>query len=286
MLLSPFVLATGRQQGQISWLVRPALHDLTGFYRGALGSRWSLMLFAMVVLVAAAGVATRRLSSALPESVLALGWAGLPPTALWAFSQVHPLYQERYVLFALPGVALVVARAVYALARPAVDRGRSRATWLGLAAVTAVAALGAPEQVVLRGPVGHGEDVAQVARLLASEGRPGDAVFFLPESLRVVALLDASSTRRIDDAALDVSPAARRAGPGVSGQTKPAEQIIVSLRQARRVWVVHVGDYYDRTPGSADLAKLAALAADFRLLRAIAVNHVSVDLYMRSANVP
>ncbi|MET7685457.1 glycosyltransferase family 39 protein [Streptomyces sp. NPDC005423] len=106
LVLLPLAVVSHGQARQVAWLtapdgeqVRMLLHAFTGPTRAV---RWT---YAGLVGAALAEGWRRR-----PSVVgVALPWAVLPPALLMTVSQVRPLYDDRYVLYALAGVPLLAA---------------------------------------------------------------------------------------------------------------------------------------------------------------------------------
>ncbi|NUP23485.1 MAG: hypothetical protein HOZ81_47005 [Streptomyces sp.] len=100
--LLPLVAVSRAQAGQVEWLAAPgwgsAERLLRGFVAGPTGA-----VFGACVLLMLAGLTARRVA------VVALPLLVVPPGLLMAVSQVRPMYDDRYVLYALAGAPLLVA---------------------------------------------------------------------------------------------------------------------------------------------------------------------------------
>jgi len=202
VVLAPLVVVVVRQRGQINALGTPSPVALAAFGGRAVGSVVGVAVLAVVaavVLVRAvsalrAGRGRSAVDRATPPSWRAplrarmlsvAGWlvpvtwgVGLP-VLLWVVSQADPLFRERYVLFTLPGIALLVGRV---LARVPVA-----IAWVAL---LAVAGAGLPTQAAIRGPGGHGEDIRALDTAVAAQRQPGDVAVFTPRSTTRVTQLD------------------------------------------------------------------------------------------------
>lgn len=270
--LLPLVLGASRQRGQLDWLPRPDLSDLTHF----LMAQYAAGLMS-VLLVALAVAGLRPGSGNHPTThretlVLGLAWALLPPVTLWLVSQVHPLYDWRYVVFCLPGSALAIA-SLATLLRPAGT----------VVVVVALAIGGLHMQGVYRRPaIGHAEDVRGAAAVIGSEGLPGDGVLFLPATRRLVALAYPEDFRQVDDLALRVDPTTSRTLFGVE---MPPSKLAAAMRDRQRIWVV-TGDPRLGEVGSTDEAeKRLLLAGSYRLVSTRQLYKFRVELYVRPAPV-
>jgi len=104
LVLLPLVYVSNGQSKQVSWLARPDLErveSLTRMFFGTYGAvYWTSLLLALVALPGG-----RRLSVATVAAPLLV----LPPAVLLLASQEKPMYDDRYVLYALAGAPLLVA---------------------------------------------------------------------------------------------------------------------------------------------------------------------------------
>jgi hypothetical protein len=104
---------------------------------------------------------------------LALLWFLLPITLTFAVSQFKPMFVDRYLLVALPGLILLVGAAL-----------TLRPRWLGAAAVVVVFAFSA-RGLVFWFDEYKKEDWRTAARTVLEQSRPGDAIAFVAFSVRV-----------------------------------------------------------------------------------------------------
>jgi mannosyltransferase len=261
-LLVPLLVGSATQRAQVSWLPRPGSDQLLGFYNAQYAAGPAVV--ALLVL-ALAGLGRGTHAGALG---LGLSWALLPPVLLWTVSQSHPLYDWRYVFFALPGTALALA-SLATLLRPA---------YVAVALLT-LGALGWHMQDVYRYRAsGHAEDVRGTAEVVGSEARAGDAVLFLPASRRVVKLGYPERFRSVDDVAL--------AHDGLSSATlwgveSTPREVAAALRTRMRVWVVTGPRRYGEGDLTTEREKERLLAGEFRLVEKTETNRYEVRLYLR-----
>ncbi|WP_213009657.1 glycosyltransferase family 39 protein [Paractinoplanes toevensis] len=147
-----------RQRGQLSW-IKVLTADLLQvvperiFLSGAVAG--------IVLGLAVLGVR----GSAESVSLAAAGFG--PILLLLAAGLVEPIWNARYVLVALPVLAVLAAlAAVRSGARPAA------------VVLLLLTLIGWPAQLAARGPAGHSEDSAKVAAVIAPLYRPGDVAVF------------------------------------------------------------------------------------------------------------
>ncbi|MEW2414014.1 hypothetical protein AB0953_09840 [Streptomyces sp. NPDC046866] len=249
-LTLPLAAVSARQaEQQLGWLGRPKWQD------------WA----AYAVLAAAVWLLTR--GGALPRDLVrvAVPLALLPPGLLMAVSLVHPWYVDRYVLYALAGLALAAGARLAAL--------RTWRPWLGVALLLLPIGWWS---VWLRTPESRKDDALAVAAAVRERARPGDAVLFMPARRRAWLLPSPGVYRSLQDLALDRSPAA---SASLWGTELPAAEIRERLAAAPRVVALldPAGQPLDPYPEEA--AKREALAARFTLCSVDEVRGARIAVY-------
>jgi mannosyltransferase len=223
-----------------------------------------------------AGLGKRRYEGTTLVSLpaLALAVAVLPPVVLLAVSQFHPLYQDRYVLYATAGLAWLTGAALAALAVL-----RKGAIVVAAALVIALGAFAFPAQQHVRQVNSRADDPAAAARIVADGARKGDAVLFLPSVRRLVAEAYPASFSRVEDVALKSSGA--ESGT-LAGREIKARKVAAALKGVDRVWVVSRS--YVRSAdltAPTDHAKSQVLQKQFKQTRLTRVLGYAVRLYVR-----
>ncbi|QAY61490.1 hypothetical protein ET475_16995 [Microbacterium protaetiae] len=198
---APLLALASRQRAQIAWIsaegaVTPWMLFVEPWFESSLPAA----VLALVLLV----MATARWRTIVARTgtslvILGLAWAFVPSAALWAAdAMAGPLYLARYLSFAAPGMALLLAVAITGL-----PWHRS-----GLAAAAVLAIVCAPTYLAQRTPYakGGGSDLAQLAGYIHDHASPGDAVFLAndgPFTLRPRLAIDGypGSFRGLDDVA-------------------------------------------------------------------------------------
>ncbi|KND38875.1 hypothetical protein IQ63_05980 [Streptomyces acidiscabies] len=104
LVLLPLVYVSNGQSKQVSWLTRPDMkrvENLAHLFMGEYGAVfWTCVLLAAIALPS-----RRRLSVATLAAPLLI----VPPAVLLLASQERPMYDDRYVLYALAGAPLLAA---------------------------------------------------------------------------------------------------------------------------------------------------------------------------------
>ncbi len=157
--------------------------------------------------------------------VLGLAWGLMPPVLLWLISQQQPLFDWRYMVFTLPGTALLMA-SLATFVRP----------YGILIPVLALAMAGWPMQLLYRNAqLGHSEDLRGTTAYIAANARQGDAVLFVPWFMRVLEQMYPERFTALNDIAIGTRP---NPSSTIFGVEKPADEIGAALASHRRVWLV------------------------------------------------
>ncbi|MER6950467.1 glycosyltransferase family 39 protein [Nonomuraea sp. NPDC000554] len=248
-LLPLVAIAAGQRDAQVFWLHAPGLKEVAAFPVEVAGS-WP----AAALLFGLALWGTWR----VPVVTL---WAVVPVVLSMAISQVQPIYHPRYVLFAVPGLALLAGIGAEALLRrwwPAVTVP---------VAVLAFAVLTYGTQVALREPNARPDDLRSLAAALAAEERPGDRVLFVPQRYRLFVAVYGEPYERL----VDLTRA-----PGAA-EPRTAAELGQALAGAERVWLVspRIGPRY------ADDERYLALKKRLKPGRTRTFGSIHLTLYTR-----
>lgn len=174
----------------------------------------------------------------LTVPVVALPLLVLPPALLFAVSQLHPVYAERYVIFALPGFCLLVAAGIERMADAVTPWAVAMPLAAGLlVTLTFGGQLGT--HLYLRSPESRPDDQRAVARLVQRSTDRGDAILFLGGDRRKAAVAYPGAFAGLRDVARDRSPA--RSGT-LYGTELPPERLRAALEDVREVWVLEGAD--------------------------------------------
>ncbi len=287
IVLIPLLGVASSQRGvQISWLTRPDFHTVSALCREFAGSGGLLV---PVALLALGGVAACCLADdwrSLNPAAIALPWLVVPPFLLIAVSFVKPIFDDRYVEFCLPALAILVASGLVGLVRLAFSPRLRQAglAWLPLAAA-AVVALGLA--VLLVGPQGairqssaRPDNLRLASAIVAANEHPGDVVFYIPLNATVLGTGYPAPFRKLRDIAAGQSAVASNTLTGTE-ITSPA-LLASRFTNVKRVWVVS-GQSNGRFPvpyTRIDKEKLALLAsAGLRVLHRWRAGEVLLTLY-------
>ncbi|OKK17501.1 hypothetical protein AMK16_22040 [Streptomyces sp. CB00455] len=262
----PLVLFSRGQSDQVSWIPPLTWHMLIG----------PAILLAIGALGAWADRPDRvRLSAA----AVGLPLLAVPTLGLAGLSLVQPLFLDRYVLFGMVGLALLIGAALGAAVRACAGPLPRAAGLLvpGVVGVAAVALL--PVELGKRAPASRVDDVLAVAGEVARLKRDGDAVLFVPAARRDTALVSPGAFAGLADLALARTPVA-------SGTLKGEEAEPARIRDAllgqRRVLLVTDSAAVAKAPSAArDKAKAAVLRERFAVVEDRQVRGRRVTVYER-----
>ncbi|MFE2145909.1 hypothetical protein ACFXA3_29975 [Streptomyces sp. NPDC059456] len=260
----PLVLFSRSQSDQVSWI--PPL-------------TWHMMI-GPAILLAVGGVcalADRPRAGRLSATAVGLPLLAVPQLGLIGISLVQPLFLDRYVLFSMLGLALLIGAGLGAAVRAVRPRFPRAAGLLvpGVVGVAVVALL--PVELGKRAPASRVDDVLSVAGEVARLGRPGDAVLFVPAARRDTALVSPDAFAGLVDVALERGPVASAT---LKGEEADPARIRAALLGQRRVLLVTDSQKVAKPSGAArDAAKAAVLEERFRVVEDRQVRGRRVTVY-------
>ncbi|MEU2390939.1 hypothetical protein [Streptomyces sp. NPDC007369] len=262
----PLVLFSRSQSDQVSWI--PPL-------------TWHMMI-GPGILLAIGGLGAwldRPRAGRLSLAAVGLPLLAVPQLALIGISLVQPLFLDRYVLFCMVGLALLIGAALGAGVRAAAPRfpRASRLLVPGVVGIAVVALL--PVELAKRAPASRVDDVLAVAGEVARLKRPGDAVLFVPAARRDTALVSPGAFAGLADVALERDPVASAT---LKGEEADPARIRAALLGQRRVLLVTDAAKVAKPSGAArDAAKAAVLEEHFQVVADRQVRGRRVTVYER-----
>ncbi|WP_406486839.1 hypothetical protein [Streptomyces phaeochromogenes] len=263
--VAPLAALGMAQSGQVAWI------------DGVTGSEYQrfavLVSFAILLSYLASSGNAGKVS---PEVAVSLRVIALPlfifPTALLMLISLYkPLYVERYVLYGLVGLALLLGAVL--------DRMPELGRNLRVATVTVVAlaiALLVPESLRLRAPESRSDNVTDLAITLSREYAPGDGILYLSVKRRAWSLAYPSVNRGMFDIAQELTPAASH---DLYGTELPSPQIHARMRSSPRILVVTEPVGHRIESSGTEVMKERVLAEYFTKGRTIRINGARVIIY-------
>ncbi|UXY27288.1 glycosyltransferase family 39 protein [Streptomyces sp. HUAS TT20] len=258
--VTPLVLLSMRQSGQVAWIEVSVRGDVVSF-----------------LLIAGAGPAAarvhRRAGAHRALGELALPLLLVPPASLLLASAIKPLYVDRYVLYAEAGLALLVGAALDTLWRSV----RLRAV-LALAAAAAVLVAVGPVGTHLRGPTSRTDDVTAVSDAVRDTVAPGEGVLFLPASRRVWLLGQGPAPYGAHDLALAAAP---HSSHTLYGTELPPKDIRNRMVRAPRIVVVREPARERHERSAREEMKEATLRDHFTRCARKTIRSARIEVYER-----
>ncbi|WP_435862713.1 hypothetical protein [Streptomyces phaeochromogenes] len=263
--VAPLAALGMAQSGQVAWI------------DGVTGSEYQrfaiLVSFAIVLSYLASSGNAGKVSSEVPFSLraIALPLFILPTALLMLISLYKPLYVERYVLYGLVGLALLLGAVL--------DRVPELGRNLRLATVIVVAlaiALLVPESLKMRAPESRSDNVTDLAITLSREYAHGDGILYLSVKRRAWSLAYPSVNRGMFDIAQEFTPAASH---DLYGTELPSPQIRARMRSSQRILVVTEPEGHRVESSGTEQMKERVLAEYFTKGRTIRVNGARVIIY-------
>ncbi|MER5928700.1 hypothetical protein [Streptomyces sp. NPDC002054] len=263
----PLILFSRGQSGQVSWIPPLTWH----------------MLIGPAILLAIGGLGAwldrSRSGRGLSAAAVGLPLLAVPQLGLIGLSLVQPLFLDRYVLFSLLGLALLIGTGLGAGVRVAARR-TPRAAGLLVPAVVGVAVVALlPVELGKRAPASRVDDVLAVSAEVARLKESGDAVLFIPAARRDTALVSPDAFSGLSDIALAESP---QASGTLKGEEADPARIRAAVLGQRRILLVTDAARVAR-PASAerDRVKLAVLRERFTAVADEQVRGRRVTVYER-----
>ncbi|MFG2874314.1 hypothetical protein ACGFYU_04770 [Streptomyces sp. NPDC048337] len=262
----PLILFSRTQSDQVSWIPPLTWH----------------MLIGPGILLAIGGLcarADRPRGRGLSAAAVGLPLLAVPQLGLIGISLVQPMFLDRYVLFSMLGLALLIGAALGAGVRALAPRF-PRASGLLVPGVVGVAVLALlPVELGKRAPASRVDDVLAVAGEVARLKRDGDAVLFMPAARRDTALVSPAAFTGLADVALAETPVASAT---LKGEEADPARIRAALLAQRRVLLVTDSAKVAKPPSAErDKAKAAVLRERFTVVEDRQVRGRRVTVYER-----
>ncbi|GGQ01423.1 glycosyltransferase family 39 protein [Streptomyces roseolilacinus] len=264
----PLVLFSRSQSAQVSWI--PPL-------------TWHMMI-GPAVLLAIGGVGAlldRPRTGRLPIAAVGLPLLVVPQVGLIGLSLVQPLFLERYVLFSLLGLALLIGAILGSVVRAARPRFPRASRWMLPAAVAVAMVALLPQSLAKRSPASRVDDVLAVASDVRRLKEPGNAVLFIPSARRDTKSVSPDAFADLRDIALAESP--ERSGTLKGLEADPARIRTAMLSQQRILLVTDAAQVARPVTAERDKTKTSVLEEYFRAVADEQVRGRRVTVYERRA---
>lgn len=262
----PLILFSRRQSAQVSWIPPLTWH----------------MLIGPAVLLAIGGLGAlldRPRAGRLSVAPVALPLLAVPQLALVGLSLVKPLFLDRYVLFSMLGLALLIGSALGTAVRAARPRFPRAAPWLVPVVLTVAVIALLPQSLAKRSPESRVDDVLAMAADVRRLKQTGDAVVYIPAARRDSALVSPDDFTGLRDLALAEDPVTSGT---LKGHEAAPDRIRAAMLAQRRILLVTDAPEVARPlVGKRDHAKAAVLKKHFKVVTDVQVRGRRVTVYER-----
>ncbi|MFC7811224.1 hypothetical protein [Streptomyces olivaceus] len=262
----PLILFSRGQSKQISWIPPLTVH----------------MIIGPAVLLAIGGLGAllnRPQAGRLSTAAVGLPLLAVPQIGLIGLSLVQPLFLDRYVLFSLLGLALLIGAGLGTAIGAATPRFPRASTWILPMVVAASVAALLPQSLAKRSPSSRVDDVLAVAADVRRLKETGDAVLFVPAARRDTKLVSPDAFTGLRDVALTESPKDSGTLKGV--EARPARIRAVILAQRRILLVTDATNVAKPVSAERDRAKISVLHEYFTVVADEQVRGRRVTVYKR-----
>lgn len=264
--VSPLILFSRSQSAQTSWIPPLTWH----------------MLIGPAVLLAIGGFGVlldRSRAGRLSVAAVGLPLLAVPQIGLIGLSLIQPLFVDRYVLFSLLGLALLIGVILGAVVRAAAERSPRASLWIlpAMVAVAMVALL--PQLLAKRSSASRLDDVLAIAAQIQELKRSGDAVLYIPAARRDTELVSPDAFTGMRDIALAESPEESGTLKGV--EASPARIRAAMLGQRRIVLVTDAARVSKSASAKRDMEKISVLKKYFTPVTDEQVRGRRVTVYER-----
>lgn len=262
----PLILFSRRQANQVSWIPPLTWH----------------MLIGPAILLAIGGLGAlldRPRAGRLSVAAVGLPLLAVPQIGLIGLSLVRPLFLDRYVLFSMLGLALLIGTALGTAVRAIRPRFPRASLWLVPVVVAVAVAALLPQSLAKRSPASRVDDVLAVAADVRRLKENGDAVVFVPAARRDTALVSPGPFTGLRDVALAEDPVA--SGTLKGEEADPARIRSAMLAQRRILLVTDAPDAARPLSNERDKVKTAVLKEHFTVVADEQVRGRRVTVYER-----
>ncbi|MET9802291.1 hypothetical protein [Streptomyces sp. NPDC006368] len=264
----PLVLFSRSQSDQVSWI--PPL-------------TWHMMIGPAVLLAIGAlgALVDRPRVGRLSVAAVGLPLLAVPQIGLIGLSLIQPLFLDRYVLFSLLGLALLIGALLGAAVQAARPRFPRASVWI-LPAVVAVAMVALlPQSLAKRSPASRVDDVLAIAGRVQQLKGSGDAVLYIPAARRDTTLVSPDAFAGLRDIALAESP--RESGTLKGVEASPARIRAAMLAQQRILLITDAARVTRPVAAERDRTKASVLERYFTPVTDEQVRGRRVTVYERLA---
>ncbi|MEU0004566.1 hypothetical protein ABZ079_09750 [Streptomyces sp. NPDC006314] len=265
----PLVLFSRGQSAQVSWIPPLTWHMLIGP--------------AVLLLIGGVGaLLDRPRAGRLSVSAVGLPLLAVPHIGLIGLSLIQPLFLDRYILFSLLGLALLIGTVIGSAVEAVRPRHPRASRWILPATVVVATAALLPQSLAKRSPASRVDDVLAVASDVRRMKATGSAVLFVPSARRDTKSVSPSAFAGLRDIALTESP--EKSGTLKGVEADPERIRAAMLGQRRILLVTDATQVAKPVTAERDRMKIAVLEKYFTTVADQQVRGRRVTVYVRLAS--
>ena len=244
----PLALFSREQAQQVAWIPPLTWHMVIGP--------------AILLLIGGVGaLLDRPRPGRLSVAAVAFPLLAVPQLGLLGVSLVRPLFLDRYILYSLLGLALLIGTVVGAAIRAAAPRLPRAPMWILPTVIAVATAALLPQSLAKRSPESRVDDVVAITSEVRRLKRTGSAVLFVPADRRDTQSLSPSAFTGLRDIALTRSP--QESGT-LKGVEAPPSRIRAAMLTRQRILLVTDTPQVAKPPTTArDRTKMSVLKKYF-----------------------
>jgi mannosyltransferase len=262
----PLILFSRGQSAQVSWIPPLTWHMLIGP--------------AILLLIGGVGaLLDRPRAGRLSVAAVGLPLLAVPQITLVGLSLIQPLFLDRYVLFSLLGLALLIGTVVGSAVRAAGRRFPRASNWIFPVVIAVAMAALLPQSLAKRSPASRVDDVVAIASDVRRLKEPGNAVLFVPAARRDTESVSPGAFTGLRDIALVESPVTSGTLKGV--EANPARIRAAMLAQQRILLVTDAAGVARPVSAKRDKMKMSVLTRYFTPVADEQVRGRRVTVYER-----
>ncbi|MFD4976143.1 hypothetical protein [Streptomyces sp. NPDC058424] len=264
----PLILFSRGQSAQVSWIPPLSWHMLIGP--------------AVLLAIGGVGALLDRPRAGRPSAAaVGLPLLAVPQIGLIALSLIQPLFLDRYILYSMLGLALLIGTTIGSAIQAARHRLPRASKWILPAVVVAAMMALLPQSLVKRSPASRVDDVLAIASNVRRMRTTGSAVLFIPSARRDTKSVSPSAFSGLRDIALVESP--EKSGTLKGVEASPDHIRAAMLAQQRILLVTDATQVAKPVTAERDKIKTAVLKKHFTPVADEQVRGRRVTVYLRLA---
>ncbi|MFJ5899319.1 hypothetical protein ACIQFZ_28490 [Streptomyces sp. NPDC093064] len=262
----PLILFSRGQSAQVSWIPPLSWHMLIGP--------------AVLLAIGGVGALLDRPRAGRPSAAaVGLPLLAVPQIGLIALSLIQPLFLDRYILYSMLGLALLIGTTIGSAIQAARPRLPRASKWILPAVVVAAMVALLPQSLVKRSPASRVDDVLAIASNVRRMRTAGSAVLFIPSARRDTKSVSPSAFAGLRDIALVESP--EKSGTLKGVEASPDHIRAAMLAQQRILLVTDATQVARPVTAERDKMKTAVLKTYFTPVADEQVRGRRVTVYQR-----